>query len=236
MGFSPRAGDPVLAGRSVSESRLRLFDVLRRQTIPTDLRADDLMSYNGTIYVRSRGHIYRVVLSEVGSRVIASTQVASTCLEHATQMFDGVALQSLLGRTYVTVFPKAGFTHQVPIPELDAYKIIEAKFDAGVLMVVGVEQGRYDRLVIRFDEGFGSYDLRVVPDINPVGLNFVTLPTGICVCIDEEERLEVFSNRKGSSGQKQVVDPMLGADLRLMKRGGQVVFPRGTKLKSISMR
>lgn len=114
--------------------------------------------------------------------------------------------------------------------------MVEAKFDDGVMMVVGVDQGRYDRLVFRFDEGFASYDLRVVSDINPTGLNFVTLPTGICVCIDEEERLEVFSKRKNSSGLKQVDDPAVGADLRLLKRGGQVVFPRGTKLHSISMR
>lgn len=236
VGFAPRSGDPVLAGRSVSESKLKLFDAVRKTDLALDLRADDLMSYSGTIYVRNRSRILRVVLSDVGNRVVASTLPASTCLEHATSMFEGVVIQSLLGRTFATVFPQAGHTYQIPIPELDAYKIVEAKFDDGVLMVVGVEQGRYDRLILRFDGGFTSYDMRVVSDINPVGLNFVTLPTGICVCIDEDERLEVFSKRKGSSGLKQVDDPVVGADLRLLKRGGQVVFPRGSKLQSLSMR
>ena len=36
----------------------------------------------------------------------------------------------------MSLFPSLGTCHQVRIPELDGVRVIEAKFDEGVLMVV----------------------------------------------------------------------------------------------------
>ena len=238
VAFTPRTGNPVLAG--VAEGKLSLFDVVRKAAVSIDIRADDVMSYAGDVYFRMKSKILRLRILEMGGKIIASTQVAGTCMEHATQMFPGAVIQNLLGRTFVSLFPEAGQTFQAGIPELDNYRIVDAKFDGGVLMVIGMslsgkDKGQYNRLVFRFAEHFDSHDVRVVEDIQPAGLNFVCLPTGVCVCIDEEERLEVFSKRKDSPALKQISDPALRSDMRLTQKDGQVVFPQGAKLLSMRM-
>jgi hypothetical protein len=238
VGFTPRANRAVLAG--TTGGRLRLFDAEGRQEIPVDLRADEVVSYAGHIYLRSRDKILELVLNDVGAmgQVVVGSRVAMTCLEYATRLFPGGAIQSLLGDTWVALFPRSGTTFQLHVPELDAYKIIEAKFDGGVLMILGAKHkgGQYDRLVIRFADDFKTYDLRVVEDTTPTGLNFVTLDSGVCVCLTEEEKVEVFSRRPGSAGIKVVADPILGGDMILGKQGGRVVFWRGNKVYSLRMK
>jgi hypothetical protein len=137
---------------------------------------------------------------------------------------------------FVSLFPDKGACYQIKIPELNSYKIIEAKFDKGVLMIIGAKANKYDRLVFRFDSGYQTYDLRVVSDIVNCGLNFVTLDTGICVCLNEEEKIEAFSSRKGSAGIKVVEDSALGGDMVLYKQGGKAIFTRGNGIYQISMK
>ena len=44
-----------------------------------------------------------------------------------------------------------------------------------------------------------TYDVREVLNIHLVGLNFVTLDSGVCVCLNEDEKLEMFSKQKNAS-------------------------------------
>ena len=116
------------------------------------------------------------------------------------------------------------------------------------MMVVGANvnrQGQYDRLVFRFDSEYQGYDLRVVSDISPMGLNFVTLDSGICVCLTEEEKLEAFSAKKDShrpSGgvnkgpMKVVDDEAIDSNMKLLKVTGKVGFERGGKIYIMSLK
>jgi hypothetical protein len=241
VGFSPKNNRPVIAG--TSGGTLKLFDVEGKAEIPTTMRADDVMSHNGRVYVRNRNKILEIVLQDVGGRVIAASKSAGTCLEHATRLYHGVAIQNLLGATWASLFPASGKTYQLHIEELDEYRVVDARYDnasgaaeTGVLMVVGVKDGKYDRLVFRFDGKFKEYDVRVIEDVTPTGLNFVVLDTGVCICLTEDENLELISCRMGSTGMKVVDDPVLGGDMRLHKEGGRVVFPKGSKVFSMGLK
>jgi len=205
VGFTPKQDRPVVAG--TSGGMLKLFNPETKTEIPVTLRADDVMSHGGRIYVRNRDKILEVVLTDMGSNILVASRTAGTCLEHATRLYRGVAIQNLLGSTWASLFPESGKTHQLHIKELDEYRVMDARYDndkgpaskTGVLMVMGVKNGQYDRLVFRFDEKFKEYDVRIVEDVTPIGLNFVVLDTGICVCMTEEEKLELVSCRMGST-------------------------------------
>jgi len=174
--------------------------------------------------------------------------VATNILEHATRLYPGVAIQKMLGSTFASLFMYAGAAQQVRIKELDDYRIVDAKYDGassyatadlqagGVLMVLGEKKGRYDRLVFRFDQGCVNYDVRKVRNVTMGDLNFVVLDTGVCVCLTEDEKLELFSARMGSTSIKTVEDPVLGGDMKLTKHGGQVLFMRGEKLYSMKLK
>jgi hypothetical protein len=103
-------------------------------------------------------------------------------------------------------------------------------------MVVGrTPKGIFDRLVFRFDSTFQTYDVRKVDDITPQGLNFVVTDAGVCLCLDEDDKLELTSVHMGSTAMKTIDDKMLGGDLRLYKRGSQVLAVRGDRLYTMRM-
>lgn len=58
----------------------------------------------------------------------------------------------------------------------------------------------------------------------------------MCICLDEDDKLELSSVTKGSSSVKTVTDKVLGGDLRLFKRGGQVLVSRGDKVFTMRMK
>jgi hypothetical protein len=104
------------------------------------------------------------------------------------------------------------------------------------LLAVGARGGRYDRLVFRFADDFGSYDARVVGDVSSTDLNFTVLDTGVVLHLDEEGALELFSRRAGAHGVQTFADAGVGADARLFHTGAQAYVARGPKLYKFTMR
>jgi hypothetical protein len=76
----------------------------------------------------------------------------------------------------------------------------------------------------------------VIENIHPSGINFTVTPKGVCICIDEEEKVEIFSSQKGSQSVKSVSDPAIKGDMRLYHSDTQVRFTHGTKLYSFAMK
>lgn len=235
IGFT-QSGWPVLADHT-NEIPV-LYDVMHRCSVEFNLKALEVSSQGGNLYMRTPDAVYHVVLNQAGDKVIASTNRIAMTLEHASRLYPGCVIQKLLGAVHVSVL-RGDASHQVRMKELDDYRILDAKFDSteedphpqggGVLMVVGEKKGQYDRFVFRFDPQDYSYDVRVVEDIQPSGLNFVVLPTGVCVCLNEDTNLELCAARKTSTSVKEVKDPILTGDMRLYKRRNQLLIVRGDK-------
>lgn len=235
IGFTPKLCRPVAL--QLDPTGLTFCDFERKTAELLPIRADEIATSGGRFYVRNGSMVLEVEFGELPDRtlVMASHAVADV-LPMASHLYEGCAIQSMLGSVFVSLFPRSKAGYQVRIPDLDRYRIVDAKFDGGVLMVVGAKSGKYDRLVFRFDDLFASYDLRCVDDITPSGLNFVTLGNGTCVCLTEDEKIEAFSSRKDSQNMKTVDDPVLGNDMRLMVVGGRVGFQRAGKIYQMSMR
>ncbi len=238
----------VVAG-SIERRKLKLFNATAKENIDLPIEVDSIMEYDNRLYVKSATHILEIKFSNEslgGKNLVASTTTVANVLDKATTMYKGVAIQNLLGAVWLSFFPESGSHSQVRIAELDDYKIIDAKYENGVLMIVGSSNKnftakgaallQYDKLIFRFNESHDSYDLRLVRDINLAGLNFVVLDNGICVHLNEEENIEIFSKKKDSSGLNVVDDPDIFGDMRLFKMGTKVLASRAEKLYSLTMK
>jgi hypothetical protein len=236
VGFT-RTGRPVLATK-LSNQVVRLVDLaVYLPLLFGSLPPVAVMSSGGALYAHTKTAVHRLdfVESPTATELTYGRVVAANVLEHATRLFEGGALQNLLGSTYVSLFPTPGTCYQLRLQELDGSKIIDAKFERSVLMVLRARHGTYARLVFRFDDTYATYDVRQVPDVTPNGLNFVVLDTGVCVCLNEEAQLEVFSARKGSSGLRLVEDKALHGAMRLWRYKGAVAFSVGKELYSLAL-
>jgi hypothetical protein len=225
------SGTVVVAWREGRE--LRLTDLKRRQTVPCVARADELMSQDGRLYLRQGGSLMEMTFVETPGRVFAQPQPVGSVLEQATQLFPGVGLQNLLGACYASLLPARGVCHQAHLKELDGRRIVDARFDGGVLVVVAEEKGRYDRFTFRFDDRCRTYDVTVTRDIATFGINLTTLPTGICLMLTEGpdgEIVEVFSAKPNNPARLTLTDTDLGGDGMLLRNGTQARFARGQEL------
>ena len=207
----------------------QMTNLTEKAPIPFGLKVEAAMSYQGRIYIKNGDKVLEVLLHEMGNNIIASTALAVSVLPQATTLYRGVVIQDHLGSTHVSMFPESGKTHQKYLPELDGHKIIDARYDRGVLVVIGARKGRYDRLVIRFDKSHETYSIRTVRDVPYVGINMAVLDSGVAVLLNEDEKLELFSVQKDSTAVKIVEDAALGGDITLSSLGAQLLFVKGDR-------
>lgn len=237
--LTPHQNIPVLA--KIELNKLKLFNANTEKEITNiNINCSILMTYNQRLYVKNQDKILEIEFIESGQNILTSYKVVANILEQATTLFDGVAVQNLLGTHYASVFPEPGIHRQVRLKELDSYKIVQAKFDSGVLMIIGartiVKNLQYDKLVFKFSADFNNYSHIIIENVELIGLNFVVLDNGICVQINEQEQIEVFSAKKDQNTVKIIDDPVIESDMKLMKSGAKVLFARGNKLFSLKMR
>lgn len=223
-------GDLLIVGLSGAPT-VYVEYMLRRTKANHTPPAEQVMVYEGRIYIK-----YGEFIQELQHGILDTFTgvTVATCMPKATRLYPGVAIQNMLGAYYASIFPAAGEHRQIKLDELKGYKIIDAKLDRRVLMVVGIKDGQYDRFVYRFNENF-QHDLRKVEDVTYTGLNFVSLDSGVCICINENEEVEMFGPY-GSSTVRTVEDSSIHGRMRLYRHGGNVLATEGSKLYRIKMK
>jgi len=201
-----------------------------------DIKADDIMSYKDRIYIKNKDMISELNFVEMGKEVHAVPKHVGNVMESSTKFYDGVIIQNVLGSFMASMFPTAGVHRQIQCPEFKGYQIIDAKYRDNVLMVIASKKGKYDKFILKFDSNFSSYSVRKVDDISYVGINFTVLENGIVVHINENEEVEIFSNKKDSNTIKVVDSNAISGDMKLFNDGVQVMFSKGKKLYKLKMK
>ena len=233
VGFSPKM-NYVIEG-CLEDGFLTFNNLsLRKKCRQSEMKAKAIMGYGGRVYAMSGSNVLEILFTEMSDEVVIGSKVVTKVLEQATSMFRGVVIQNLLGSYYASVFPKSSQSYQVKLPELDKYRIVDAKFDSRVLIVVGSKHGEYDKFIFRFDKDFQKYDVRVVKNIAIIDINFVTLDNGIVASINDKENLELF----GIVGNdiKEIESPAITSDMALFKDGTSVLFAKGKEIYTLKMK
>lgn len=222
---------PVAATHGVA---LTLQDLSTSWPLEVALAPDEVVRSGARLYARTGGRLVQIQVHEAGNYLVTSPRIIANVLPHATKLFDGVALVDMLGACYASLLEPHG-ARQVRLGELDGAPIVDAKYERSVLMVVVRKpDANYARHVFRFANE--RYDLRTVDDITDhTGLNFAVLDTGVCVALDEESRLELFSTKLGAHKLKQLEDDALSPDLRLCAHGCDLHAARGSELYRLSL-
>jgi len=200
----------------IDQQNVLLSNVTSSKPIDTShIQAEQYMIYAGNIYIKTTDKINRLVF--FGNVIKPSVTIENVCnvMEKATQLYPGVAMSNMLGSWYAFILPSESDSStascfQYKLDELNGYRVIEAKYDYGVLMIVGFKNGKYDRFIFTLDDK----QVRVAEDIQYTGLNFVTLKTGVCICINEEEQLEIF-HKKDINKIKLIEDTNIHSGVKL---------------------
>ncbi len=216
-----------------------------QSSVPYTGFASAITAVRGQIYALSNDHLIEVTLTETSTQLLASPTVRAEVLPRATRLYAGVAMSNLLGSAWAYLLPRSGYCAPIRLKELDGRRVVDARFEpllqrgqdpSGVLVVVSEKSGHYDRFVFRFSPAFQSYDVEVVPDVGMTSVNFAVLDSGVCVLMDEDERLVLFSSMPGSATKKVVEDPSLSGNMRLHAHGTTLYVTQGQKVYTMRLR
>jgi hypothetical protein len=218
--------------------RTKLWSVQDRRFLEFDIEARAVAESGGRLYVLGRETVVEVNLHDSGSgSVVPSPVVVARVHPQASRLFSGCVVQSLLGSTFVHVFPGPKMGPQVRIPELDGLQVIDAKFSGNLLAVLVRNGSQLDRYQFRFDPSYMSYDATQTKDVSGL-LDFITIDKGagqhIALMQDGMGGLTVFSTVKASQGVR-AVDSNLPGDARLVVVAGRAGFLSQNKVFSITM-
>jgi len=236
VGFTPKMDWPIAAYLDGEDAKL--YDLRNNQELEFNLHGEAILENGGRIYVKNGTNMVEIIFTEIGTKIIPAIKQVGHFMDipGATKTFDGVVFQNMLGRFVVSIFPDSGKHFQIKLPELDEYRIIDAKYQNNVLGIVGMNNGKYDRFVIRFSSDHSKYDLRKVEDVSYTGINFTVADHGVCVWMNEDEKIEAFSNVRNVSQVKVLDDPTIGGDMILFHNGSKILAAQGSKLYSLTMK
>jgi hypothetical protein len=203
-----------------------------------DLDVSSHMISENILYVLNNGILIQIDLYESGNKVIPTVMATWDVMPNSTTMFSGVLHESILGSSYLVIPVACGSVsqfHHLRIKELDNYRVIDAKYMNHVCVLTCHDGQKYDRLIIKFGKDF-NYSIMVDEDVDYVPINFTVLEKGIAVMIVEDGRMLLFSNRPEQQSVKEIIDPAISPDMKLVEDGNNLRFFQGNKICTITMK
>ena len=234
--FTPLEQIPILV--KIIDDKVHL-KAINQDGPNIDLTATDHMITNNILYLRNRERLMEMDFRVMGGKVHAVIKRTWNIEANAAQLFSNVIYQSALGSAVLAIplstHTKSAFITK-QIKELDPYQILDAKYENQICVLTGHKSGRYDRIIIIFDEKHDKYRIRIVKDIDFGTINFTTLDNGVCILITDDDAIEIFLNRIDKPDVKRIEDPVINSTMRLCKDGTTVKFFRDNKLYKIKMK
>ncbi len=219
----------------IDAGKLRFHNLTMGDEIATEIKGEEVTSGDGRLFIKHLENIFAIDFVELSKGMLLGVKPIANVMMRSTRMFEGVAIQNLLGANYASVLLSSGESYQVRLPELDGVQILDAKLERNVLFVVVATEGRYDKMIYRFSNKFSNYDVRIIRDVTTTSIDFTVLDNGLVLQLMDDNKLEVFSSKWGSTNTREVADPALEDDVRLFHTGTQALMARGNKLYQIKL-
>jgi hypothetical protein len=212
------------------------YDLTANMELGPAIEGEAIMLNDGRLYVKQNESILAIEFLELPRQTLLTVRVVAKVMMKSTLLFEGLAIQNLLGASYAAIPTALDVCHQVRLAELDSYQVIDARLLRNVLVVVATKSGIYDKLIFRFADDFNSHDVRVVANTSAIDIDFTVLDSGIVLNLTDEGDVEVFSRDKNSAQIRVINDPAIRGDLTLFHVGTQALIARENRLYKIKMR
>jgi hypothetical protein len=238
--FTPLESVPVLI--KIENEKLQMKPLMAAYTQrPLELTTTEMMIVDNTLYVKNKEKLIELDFRVMGGQtIVPAVKTIWTIEPLSSEIFSNVIYQSVLGRSYLCIpqpnkSGKSSF-HSIQIPEIDNFKVIDAKYQNKVCLLIVHDGNNYNRITIIFDDKFQKYSFRIQKGIDYQPLNFIVLDNGVCVTITEDNAVEMFMNRTDKTDVKRIEDPAIDNTMKLCKDGTAVKFFKDNKVYRLKMK
>jgi serine/threonine protein kinase len=218
----------------IEDGRLVLWDMSENRLIPITLYAKNKMIIDNRLFVLSDDKLIEVTIQEMNHTAIAAIGNVWSVHPNASQMMRRVLYQDLLGKPFFLIPHKNGSAIMQTFPGLDGYKIIDARYENGVLVVIRYKNGIYDRVVIVINPDTLEYTHRAIKDVGNIAINFTVLDNGVALLLTEDDEIELFFNSPDKTALKIIKDSGIDSSMKLSHNGTVAMYMKDNKAYSIT--
>jgi hypothetical protein len=196
----------------------------------SSIKAEDIMGSNGAIYTINNGQLIENTFERFGKLQHRTKMVCDISMSY--KVFKGVVIQDDFMKCRLAIPFEIGKCINVNIEELDGQRIVDARYEKGICVVLAEKQGKYFRYILCFNDAHSDYSILTEDVIDFHLVNFTVLPNKMCLLIDDE-KLSMFKNNKG---RKEITNLPFDVSMRLYHDNMQVLFVDDRKLYSVTMK
>jgi hypothetical protein len=207
------------------------FNELHRQREIGTIASQDIFVRNNCVYtVSGNGKFVENFFTAMGDKIIHRVNEIENVSIYTTTACNGCLIQDLLGKKHLTLPYKKGSCFSKYLPQLDQYRIVDAKAERNVVVIIAEKGGQYDRFIIVFKKDYSDFDVRKVEDIAYDTINFTVLENGLCILLANPDELELFGNNQNVS---VLQDPPFDSTMKLFNTPDGAFFINGDTIHQI---
>ena len=220
--------EPIIA--VIKAGMIKFFDIARNEV--GNIACDASMVSNGVLYSIVSGRMLENIFIN-GHKIIHTTKVVDN-IAPIFKAFDGVVVQDLFGKRRLSIPYKTGMCASVMVPELEGYRVIDAKRIQQFAEFIIERSGKYSRFMMYFSQDFKSYECKIEHDVQQQSVNMIVRQNGMKVSIIEHDTMELMMDFK--RGEKRVTDCPADDANTLVDGIDRLMFISDTKLYAMKMK
>jgi hypothetical protein len=209
--------------------KVRFFTLRDHENIG-NIEGMDLFVRNNCVYTVANGALIENSFTTMGNKVVHRCQEVENVSAFTAAIHDGCVIQDLLGKKYLTLPYKKGASWSKHLPQLDGFRIVEAKSEKTVTVIVAEHGGIFHRFIFVFDKDYRSFEVREAKDVAYDTINFTVLDSGLCLLLASPTELELFTTAKQF---ETLSDPPFDSTMRLFSTPNGVFFVNGNSIHQI---
>lgn len=189
--IAPAAGGSTVSAHMIN-GKVEFKNLYTKEVIGT-MNSKNMFERNGAIYTIANDKLMENTFTQFGTKLVHVFKPIENVNENSSKMYNGCIIQNLLGKKYLTLPYDLDKSFSKYLPNLDNVRIIDAKSDKNITVVIGEEKGKYNRYVIVFDKKYQKFEIRVDEDIAYEPINFAVLENGLCMLLVDQNQIQLFS-------------------------------------------
>jgi hypothetical protein len=190
----------------------------------------EMFTRNNAFYTIGKSKLIENSFTAFGNKMVHRVKEVANLSAISAKMYDGCIIQDLLGKMYLTLPYKLGSCFSKHIPQLDGYRLVSAKAEKNIVVVLGEKKGQFDRFIIIYDKAFTTCDVRKVDDVTYDTINFTVMDNGLCILLASDTELELFAT---ASQCETLSNPPFDATMKLFSTSDGIFFINGNSFHQL---
>lgn len=191
------------------------------------INSTGVFARNGAIYTVTNNKLIENTFTTIGNKLIHRVAELENVSDNSV-IFDGCIIQDLLGHKYLTLPYAKGRCFSKPLSCLDGHRVIEAKSEKHITVILTEKGGKYHRFVLILNNDL--FDIREVNDVAYDTINFTVAENGICLLLSSPTELELFATNQ----KIEIIDsPPFDSTMRLFSSPNGIFFINNNSIHKI---